>query len=97
MARFELTEGANTDLAAITDYTAVRWGKVQARTYLAALERRLNQLAGRPLIGRRRDELTDGLFSFPFESHVIYYMPTEFGIIVLRVLHQRQDPHRHIS
>jgi len=97
VAHFELTEGANADLAAITDYTAARWGKVQTRKYLDALEGRLNQLAGRPLMGRRRDELTDGLLSFPFESHVIYYMLTDVGIIVLRVLHQRQDPHRHIG
>ena len=97
MARFELTEAAAADLAQITAYTTSRWGPAQTAKYLDALEARLAQLARRPAMGRQRDELAKGLLSFPFESHVAYYVPTRFGISVWRVLHQRQDPHRHIG
>jgi toxin ParE1/3/4 len=95
--RFELAEQALFDLMAIADYTAERWGKTQALTYLDALEVRLAALARQPLLGRQRDDLADGLLSFPFESHVIFYTRTASGIMVIRVLHKRQDPHRHIE
>jgi len=92
----ELTEDAEGDLDHITDYTIDRWGKVQARKYIRGLVVRMEQLAARPLIGRERKDLREGLRSFSFESHIIYYRPIEVGIRVLRVLHQSQEPHRHI-
>ena len=96
MPRFELARAALADLDAITDYTIERWGKMQAATYLDALEAQLADLARRPLIGRKRDDLAPGLFSFPFESHVVFYARTPFGITVARILHQRQDAPRHL-
>lgn len=97
MARFDLTGEAEADLAGIADYTAVRWGKAQAQKYLDVVEARLKQLAKQPLLGRVRDNLAPGLLSFPIESHVAFYLRAEFGIVVLRILHKRQDPHRHIG
>ena len=97
MTRFELSRLAVADLDAIADHTADRWGNEQARVYLDALEARLTQLACRPLVGRKRDELAPGLLCFPFESHVVFYIATDFGIAVVRVLHERQDPFRHID
>lgn len=97
MARFDLAKTAESDIAAIADYTAGQWGNAQAVKYLEALEDRLTLLARRPLLGRGRDELADGLLCFPFASHVIFYTRTDFGILVVRVLHKRQDPQRHIE
>jgi toxin ParE1/3/4 len=85
------------DLDAIADFTVDRSGKKQARVYLDALEARLTQLAYRPLIGRKRDQLAIGLLCFPFESHVVFYSATDFGIAIVRVLHERQDPFRQID
>ena len=84
MTRFELSRLAVADLDAIADYTADRWANEQARVYLDALRARLTQLAS-------------GLLCFPFESHVVFYIVTDFGIAVVRVLHKRQDPFRHID
>jgi toxin ParE1/3/4 len=95
VARFDLAELAQSDLVGIAEYTAERWGQDHALKYLDALEVRLKDLANRPSMGRQRDELVEGLRSFPFESHVIYYRRADFGIIILRILHKRQDPHRH--
>jgi toxin ParE1/3/4 len=97
LPRFELSRAAVADLDAIADFTVDRWGKEQARVYLDALEARLTQLANRPSIGRKRDELAPGLLGFPFESHVVFYTATDFGTAVVRVLHTRQDPFRHID
>jgi toxin ParE1/3/4 len=95
--RFDLTEAAHADLVAVAAYTNEQWGKAQADKYLEALDARLTELARRPLLGLRRDELGDGTLSFPFQSHIIYYERTDFGIVVLRLLHKRQDPRRHIE
>lgn len=95
--RFELSRQAAADLDAIADYTVDRWGTDQAKVYLDALQARLTQLAYQPLLGRRRDELASGLLCFPFESHVVFYCATKFGIAVVRILHKRQDPLRHID
>lgn len=95
MKRFEFARQALADLSAIADYTTDQWGKAQSRVYLDALEGLLRELAERPRMGRRRDELSDGLLCFPFESHVVFYQQTDAGITVVRVLHKRQDPLRH--
>lgn len=97
MARFELSQAAASDLAALAEYTIERWGNEQARHYIEALQARLTQLAHQPRLGRARDELAPRLLSVPFESHVIFSMETEFGIVVVRILHDRQDPFRHLD
>lgn len=97
MARFELSRLALTDLHAIADYTLERWGREQTLAYIEALQDRLTELAHQPLLGRRRDELAQDVLCFPFESHVVFYLGTDFGISVVRILHKRQDPSRHID
>lgn len=97
MARFALSQQALTDLHAIADYTLERWGRDQALVYIDALQGRLTELAHQPLLGRRRDELAQDLLCVPFESHVVFYKTTDFGIVVVRILHQRQDPYRHFD
>ena len=97
MARYDLTESARADLAAIADHTARQWGAAQTDAYLGALETRLDLLAAQPLLGHERPELAEGIRSFPVESHVVYYVRATVGIVVLRILHKRQDPHRHVG
>ena len=96
MKRFELSKQAQSDLGDIADYTVAQWGLAQAKTYIDALEGRLIELAHRPKLGRRRGELAEGLLSLQFESHIIYYLATDFGMTVARILHKRQDPQRHL-
>jgi len=42
-------------------------------------------------MGRARHELVVDLRSFPFGRYVIFYMPIEGGIDVVRVLHSARD------
>lgn len=97
MKRFELSRAALSDLEGIADYTVRRWGKTQARVYIELLRGRLTELAHQPLRGRKRTDLAPELLSFPFESHVVYYARTAFGIAVARILHKRQDPFRQLD
>ncbi len=97
MARFALSERALADLASVAESTRENRGAARATAWFDALEGRLTELAERPRLGRRRDELADGLLAFAFESHVVFYTQTDFGIAIARILHHHQDPHRHIG
>jgi toxin ParE1/3/4 len=44
----------------------------------------------------RSNDLGDDILSFPCESHVIYYRETDYGIVILGVLHHSQDAMRHL-
>lgn len=96
MTRFDLTQAARSDLAGIERYGEANWGRARARAYIDALWAQLVLLAARPAIGRSRTEVGPGLRSFPFESHVIFYEMVEPGILVIRILHMRQDAGRHL-
>ena len=48
-------------------------------------------LATQPMMGRARDELAPGVRSFPFGRYVVFYMPLDDGIDVVRVLHGARD------
>jgi len=52
-------------------------------------------LADNPILGRRREELSDGLRSLPVGNYVILYRPHADGVIVIRVLHGARDCERH--
>ena len=51
-------------------------------------------LADKPMAGRTRDDLADGMRSFAAGKYVIFYLPARGGILVLRVLHGAQDAYR---
>ena len=94
--RYRFTEKAERDLEGIIDYTLQEWGVSQANTCLDGLESRAQLLAENPDIGMARETLFEGLLSFPYESHILYYKKHACGIVILRVLHQRMDPVKHL-
>ncbi len=97
MKRFDLSREAAAYLNGLVEYTIEQWGKSQARVCVDALHGRLTELAHQPGVGRKREELAEGLLSFPFESHIIFYQHAEFGIAVVRILHKRQDALMHFE
>ena len=94
--RYQFTDKAEHDLVGIIDYTAQEWGGAQANTYLDGLETRAQLLAENPDLGMARETLCKGLLSFPYESHVLYYIKHSRGIVIVRVLHQHMDPVKHL-
>ncbi|MFZ1989687.1 MAG: type II toxin-antitoxin system RelE/ParE family toxin [Alphaproteobacteria bacterium] len=92
MPRSDLSDDALTDIADIVDYTNTQWGAAQANRYVDSLEARFAQLAEFPFMGKDRSDVRQGLRSFPLTSHVVYYEPKDFGVLIVRVLHSSRDP-----
>ena len=91
MANFYFTEQAEKDLEAIIDFTVQRWGAAQSHNYIDELEALAQILADNPLLGTERDELSQGLRSFPYESHLLFYVLQQDRIAIVRVLHMSVD------
>lgn len=96
MPEFALRPRARRDLDGIWDYTVQPWGRVQAKTYLRALNRAFKTLAKNPELGRRYDDVYEGLRVYPSGKHLIFYFATEKGIDIVRVLHERMDIPAHL-
>lgn len=91
MAEYRFTETAEYDLQDIVDYTLHEWGEQQALDYIDGLEERCQMLADNPSLGVKRDRLMEGLHSFVYQNHVLFYLKEDTGVVVVRVLHQGMD------
>ncbi len=59
---------------------------------LDSIQATVSLLGGQPETGRARPELSDGLRSFPTRTpYIIFYLPDEDGLLVVRVLHHARD------
>ncbi len=96
MADYKFAEKAERDLEDIIDYTLQQWGVLQIHAYLDGLEARGQLLADNPDLGLKREAISEGLLSFPYENHILYYMKQPHGITAVRVLHQSMDPTKHL-
>jgi toxin ParE1/3/4 len=47
-------------------------------------------------MGRSIDHLRPGYFRFEHARHTVFYVKVERGIRIMRVLHERMDPDRHL-
>jgi plasmid stabilization system protein ParE len=65
VAEYRFRPKARADIDGVWRYTVRTWGGPQARHYLAAIRDACAELAGRPALGKSRDELWPGLRSFP--------------------------------
>jgi len=96
MATFELSQAADDDLDEIYIYSYREFGEAKADAYLHSLEKCFEQLAEFPGLGRPIEHIRAGYFCFPHASHTIFFVKSPDGIRVVRVLHQRMDPERHL-
>jgi toxin ParE1/3/4 len=95
MAACSLSSQAATDIAGIYEYTIQTFGLAQARNYLAGLHDRFQMLAENPLYGRSATDLATNLRRLEYRSHVVFYVPKEPSILIVRVLHQSMDATTH--
>ena len=73
--------------------------RAEADRYIDALLSRFEWLCENPLLWKPRPEITEGLYSYPQQSHVIYFRAQGDppGLIeIVRVLHGRMEPARHL-
>lgn len=113
MARFRLARPAQIDLANILATSAERRGAGSQRyaAVLAAAMRQVAAEPDGPLT-KKRPDLHSGVRSFHVRYarrsaegakvrrpvHVLYYRAAKEGVIeIIRVLHERMDPSRHLD
>jgi len=87
---------AKEDLKGIWRYSFEEWGEAQADKYLSEIEAGIGKLRRNPKLGRPREEVRAGYRSLRINQHIVYYMLTPSVIRVVRVLHARMDPDRHL-
>ncbi len=95
--RLVIAPAAKTDLKDIYQYGLRQWGKTQSESYLEKIKEQFWTLTEQPLIGVDRSELLSGGRSLPIESHTLFYRVTPDTLEIIRVLHGRQDPQRHLQ
>ena len=96
MPDYVLTRAADEDLTEIYRYTFTEFGESQAETYFDSLEECLNHLAENPELGLDVSSVRDGYRRFVHKQHMIFYKPTDSGILVVRILGPGMLLERHL-
>ncbi|WP_295620461.1 type II toxin-antitoxin system RelE/ParE family toxin [Chamaesiphon sp. GL140_3_metabinner_50] len=90
MSEYIISQPAIHDLESISSYFADL--NIEAgEKFLQGFNKRCQQLASFPNIGRSYDDLQVGLRGLPLEGYVILYRVTEDRIEIVRVVSGRQD------
>ena len=96
MKTIELTPKASEDLEYIWIYSFERYGEAKADSYIKRFSDIFNILITHD-IGTPRPELGESMFSLPVEQHVVFFVPTQRCITVIRILNHAQDVNRHFT
>jgi toxin ParE1/3/4 len=96
MAECRLTPAAERDLEAIWRHTVQQWGVMQANRYTDHISAAFDDLAQSPEMALKCDHIRPGYRRWPVERHMIYFCTTEYGILVVRILHDHMDAERHL-
>jgi toxin ParE1/3/4 len=91
MAYLTITRQAHNDLMEIWRYIADQSNPDRADAFLDKVHRKLELFAAQPGTGRSRNDLREGLRSAAVSPYIAFYIVSEDGIEVVRVLHGRRD------
>ena len=86
---YRLAPRAIVDLEEIADYVAAENPKAASRL-LAAIERRVEQLASQPWSGVARDDVAPGIRHLVAGRYLALYRVTDDDVVILRILHGRR-------
>ncbi|MCF6251223.1 MAG: type II toxin-antitoxin system RelE/ParE family toxin [Methylococcaceae bacterium] len=92
-----LSSSAKTDLKRIAAYTLQEWGVVQKKVYLDLIKKSFNTLSTVGNIGKKRDDIEHNLYAYCIKKHTVYFRETDHEFVVIRILHSRMDPQRHLT
>ena len=96
MADYRLSPRAQRDLDAIFDYTVGQWGLPQATRYVDLIQAACVDLAEAPQQAQGCAHIRPGYRRRRVGQHHIYFRLTNYGVAVIRILHQRMDAARHL-
>lgn len=94
---YRLYPKAIDDLEGIYLYSVNEFGIQRTEDYISAIESSFQYLADDPLISRKCDYVNSNLRAFNVGSHVIFLKITDYGIVIIRILHQSMDFNRHLQ
>jgi toxin ParE1/3/4 len=77
-------------------YTLSQWGHGQTEKYIDDLAAAFELLTTNPRLGTSCDKIRRGYRKPPILCHVIYYREVDYGIEIIRVLHDHQLAARHL-
>ena len=96
MGNYQLSEAARGDVDYLYEYGIINFGLPQADQYYDGLIEQFELLADNPLIGKNSEELSPNLQRFIYRRHMIFYIVTDRGILIVRVLGEEMDFERHL-
>ena len=95
MAEYRLSPAAERDLENIWLYSRRQWSTEQADRYAAILVNAFAELAQTPKMAPSCEHIRSGYRRRSVGRHVIYFRITDYGIAVVRLLHDRMNAPRH--
>jgi toxin ParE1/3/4 len=90
MAQIIRSDAARRDIAYIWHFIAAH-NATATDKLIDRFDHDLNLLAESPGLGQRRDDLLANLRSFPVGNYLLFYVPFDDGIELVRVAHGAQD------
>ena len=96
MAEYRLSPAAECDLESIWKYARGEWGLEQAERYTDLLTAAFQALAESPKSAPTCDHIRHGYRRRNIERHMIYFRIADYGIAVIRMLHERMDARQHL-
>jgi toxin ParE1/3/4 len=90
MTQLRVSADARGDLADIWWFIAQN-NEPAADKIITTITKKFDELVVSPGMGRKRNELSPGLRSFPIGKYLILYQPIEDGIEIVRVVHGARD------
>jgi toxin ParE1/3/4 len=94
MLKITLSAHAKADFKTIAKYTHEVWGIEQRHSYMRAVDSAFLSLADNPSLGRPCSGLRQGMYRYAVKRHVVFYRVRTNGLVILRILHERQSPER---
>jgi toxin ParE1/3/4 len=96
MGSYVLSNEADLDLQGIAERSIIQWGIDRATQYIFELHKAFETLAEFPHLGRDAGHIRPGYFRFEHDHHTVFYQKNSDNIFVVRVLHEKQLPEKHL-
>jgi toxin ParE1/3/4 len=95
--RYKLSNKTERDLRLIYRYVQLKFGTIQADTYLTGLDETFELIADSPAIAQKVDDTRTGYQRYLYQEHSIYFIKKNKYIYIIRVLHQQMKVQLHLG
>lgn len=94
---YRLSRRADLDLDMLLVTGIERFGVDQANRYFDDLIRLFELIATQPRMARVRKDIGPAVRLYPHRAHLVFYREEGAGVLILRILHGRQDWMQHFT